>query len=778
MESVDCTHDWKTEKQILGGKSGIRTECQTFHDQVNWLQVYGKGSQEDPANTYLEFFGPDSPYLPREGYFYIRRLCVDCGDSHKDIIYKRLTPLPDGFSIFDYFVGEWASQDNELNEDFELYSNMLDALNDRNQWQFCNYDYYGIGFPRECGPDGFVGGQWTSLTRGGPQSNYGFYVYRANVDTEPPLPPQQDEDSLDRWWQVFGKGSQRNDVDPTLWEAGSPFIPLDREFYIRRICPNCRESHKDIIYKRVTLLSADFDLPSLFLDTWSSEDNKLITPDNAEGDFELYSSMSFALAGLMPWQFCNYDDNNLGFPRDCGPDGLVGDQWNSLNRGGQSDYGYYVWLGTPDSPVVAPTFAPTGVGLPLSCVSSEVWIDGFSLNGCTVASILEEVEALLPETCTHEALTDLKYLFNVDSDADARESIQTMCEDGWSQVDATEFQDVDPNFDSAFMTEYIQGDTYINHDTGTFQGTAEGENIADFCEGQAKVTKLGGVDGLKECQLNSIMCCFGRDRQPNDNNGNCADPIENNCVDADPGDNSNLCYAEYDNSIYPGESEGVIHCQGLAWADDRGDFSYQLQHNNFFYVSLYDHMYQRGYVENTVESNEVPMCACMEDMKIKVSRADCTQIDVVLTFNIKYERGSLRASPGNDLHVEFNPCQGTNPSNENDESKNNDLASHIFKLYKEGKISEGTKDAVFDTLVGYDAEPGNNASEEACSRAYEDAIGDQYFTPTDEWLQVYGKGSLEDSANTYLEFFGPDSPYLPREGNFYIRRLCVDCGDS
>jgi len=154
-----------------------------------WLQVFGKGSQEDTENTYLEFFGVDSPYLPRDGGFYIRRLCPDCGEYHKDIIYKRLTPLPEGFSIFNYFLGEWASENNQLKApgdtegDFELYSNMLDALAGRNAWKFCNYDDY-VGFPRDCGPEGFVGNQWNSLTRGGRQ-NYGFYVYRANADPEP-----------------------------------------------------------------------------------------------------------------------------------------------------------------------------------------------------------------------------------------------------------------------------------------------------------------------------------------------------------------------------------------------------------------------------------------------------------------------------------------------------------------------------------------------------------------------------------------------------------------
>merc|ERR1712048_1091516 len=109
-----------------------------------------------------------------------------------------------------------------------------------------------------------------------------------------------------------------------MGEVGSPFIPEDREFYIRRVCPSCRDTHKDIIYKRLTPLPAEFDIPNLFLDTWASRNNQLNV------DFELYSSMSYALSGLMPWKFCNYDDNHIGFPRDCSPQRFTGGQWNSL----------------------------------------------------------------------------------------------------------------------------------------------------------------------------------------------------------------------------------------------------------------------------------------------------------------------------------------------------------------------------------------------------------------------------------------------------------------
>lgn len=42
------------------------------------------------------------------------------------------------------------------------------------------------------------------------------------------------------------------------------------------------------------------------------------------------------------------------------------------------------------------------------------------------------------------------------------------------------------------------------------------------------------VDSLNKCENQAMMCCFGRDRQFGDDNGNCA---ADDCDDADPGDN-------------------------------------------------------------------------------------------------------------------------------------------------------------------------------------------------------------------------------------------------
>mmetsp|Transcript_22062 Transcript_22062/g.33338 ORF Transcript_22062/g.33338 Transcript_22062/m.33338 type:complete len:247 (+) Transcript_22062:1826-2566(+) len=113
----------------------------------------------------------------------------------------------------------------------------------------------------------------------------------------------------------------------------------------------------------------------------------------------------------------------------------------------------------------------------------------------------------------------------------------------------------------------------------------------------------------------------------------------------------------------------------------------------------------------------------MEDMSIAVSCSDYTQIDASLTFSIKLgntpEEG-LVATALDNLNIHFNTCQGINPSN--GDNQNNDLASHVYRLFLENKINEETKDEIFSTLVGY-AQPGNNHNEEACKAAYESIYG-------------------------------------------------------
>ena len=61
---------------------------------------------------------------------------------------------------------------------FELYSTNQDELDGTNAWKYCNYDYHGIGFSRDCGPYDYLGNQWNSYVKygHGDANHHGYNV--------------------------------------------------------------------------------------------------------------------------------------------------------------------------------------------------------------------------------------------------------------------------------------------------------------------------------------------------------------------------------------------------------------------------------------------------------------------------------------------------------------------------------------------------------------------------------------------------------------------------
>ena len=58
----------------------------------------------------------------------IKRICDACVFSHKEIYYRRLTPVPEGMSMYDLLHDDrWSSNNNILGVDYDLYSNFGDA---------------------------------------------------------------------------------------------------------------------------------------------------------------------------------------------------------------------------------------------------------------------------------------------------------------------------------------------------------------------------------------------------------------------------------------------------------------------------------------------------------------------------------------------------------------------------------------------------------------------------------------------------------------------------
>merc|ERR1711862_904685 len=89
----------------------------------------------------------------------------------------------------DLFLRNWFSDPagagkNIRGVDFNLFSSFKNAKNDKNQWQFCNYNDGGVGFPRECGPLGRSINEWNSMSKGG-ETDFAFYLY-TGMELKPP----------------------------------------------------------------------------------------------------------------------------------------------------------------------------------------------------------------------------------------------------------------------------------------------------------------------------------------------------------------------------------------------------------------------------------------------------------------------------------------------------------------------------------------------------------------------------------------------------------------
>ena len=130
------------------------------------------------------------------------------------------------------------------------------------------------------------------------------------------------------------------------------------------------------------------------------------------------------------------------------------------------------------------------------------------------------------------------------------------------------------------------------------------------------------MSNFKNCELRAAMCCWTQDRQAGDGNGNCAEPYDQNCVDADPADNTDVCYVDMERSpesnrvekgfaVFDDESEGDVHCHGFAWSNNANEPSALFKGANLFFVSMYDHLGIRGYVRNVPGA---PMCGCVDQV--------------------------------------------------------------------------------------------------------------------------------------------------------------------
>ena len=241
-----------------------------------------------------------------------------------------------------------------------------------------------------------------------------------------------------------------------------------------------------------------------------------------------------------------------------------------------------------------------------------------------------------------------------------------------------EYEPVEVEFDEVY--ENIAQDTLI-----TYPDDSVSKNFAD-------------------CQAQSAMCCWVQDRY-DDGNGD-GDCEEDDCKDADPADNTNVCYVDLEagsQSSHVGggdaifsrtEDEGAVHCHGFAWDQDETSTDYRYRGNVLFFVSMYDHLSERGYVR---EVPGAPMCGCVEKMPV-VEESDCTEADIEEEYSFVFRSNGNHIARITDVTVNYNACT------------NNELADRFAELKADGKtdadaecifdkqiVGQGNCNAVFDT---------------------------------------------------------------------------------
>jgi hypothetical protein len=224
----------------------------------NWTYVFGRRDLEQPGLDYSEkLFRAAFAANPNQ---IVRRLCPNCKESHKDIYYRRITPLPDDMNFKFLLQSNWVSQDNTLGTDFRLFSSYSDALeNDpAKSWTFCNYDD-NTGFPRDCGPTAAVGCQWNSWTRGtcSDGSHVAFYLEK-NTDFAPNVVPNTKQVGL-------SYGGNTYELDNTYYIQGGGYTRYQ----------------------------------------WGKDDNTHFSNDPMEGDFTMIGRVSDINQ--------NYPDSKVGF---------------------------------------------------------------------------------------------------------------------------------------------------------------------------------------------------------------------------------------------------------------------------------------------------------------------------------------------------------------------------------------------------------------------------------------------------------------------------------
>jgi len=240
------------------------------------------------------------------------------------------------------FTNFWQAAGNEFQTDFEIFSTIEDARLGDNAWPFCNFadrtggsDHVGVGFPRDCGPNGYQPYIWY------PHGNQAYFeAYTGANCPTPDLCPGVDTSG--EWTLAVGGTASPYatvDIQASCFNAMFRACPV-----VKYTKPGVSSTGQGIYVRHGAPYTGDAF--SLFTHFWRAAGNEF------QSDFNIYSTEAEARSGTGAWTFCNFADRTggsdhvgVGFPRDCGPNGYQPHIW----YGGNSD-GYFSLYTGDDCP--------------------------------------------------------------------------------------------------------------------------------------------------------------------------------------------------------------------------------------------------------------------------------------------------------------------------------------------------------------------------------------------------------------------------------------------
>merc|ERR1711862_498400 len=205
--------------------------------------------------------------------------------------------------------------------------------------------------------------------------------------------------------------------------------------------------------------------------------------------------------------------------------------------------------------------------------------------------------------------------------------------------------------------------------------------------------------------------------------GSCTD--SQGCQDAEPVDNTDVCYVNIEDSplashtqagivTFTGDAEGSVHCRGFTWTDDDKDPSNLFKGNLLFEVVMRYGLKDNGYTRSVPHA---PMCACVEQMPY-VSHADCTDIETNNSWSVSQDSESgLLSLSLSSANIVFNNCNGQG------------LAAHYEAFHNGNSISDRISDC------------SNFQSQIESNHGLKKALNLK-------WVKVAGKGNYADPSLT------------------------------